>query len=80
MVTAVEDAYSRRYLEDNYNVEVGLTGSKLHAAALAIASADLKFTEAWYLRPGAYDPDRFTTGSGETLLYRVTRRQPTPEA
>lgn len=80
MATAVEEAYSHRYLEENYNVEVGLTGSKLHAAALAIASADLKFAEAWYLRPGTYDPDRFTNGSGETLLYRVTRRQSTPGA
>lgn len=74
MVAAVESAYSRRYLEENYNVEVGLTGSKLHSAALAIASADLKFAEAWYLRPQAYDPERFTTGSGQTFLYRVTRR------
>ncbi|MBO9556704.1 protein kinase [Cellulomonas sp.] len=74
MVAAVETSYSRRYLEENYNVEVGLTGSKLHAAALAIASADLKFAEAWYLRPEAYDPERFTSGSGQTHLYRVTRR------
>lgn len=74
MVAAVEGAYSQRYLEENFNVEIGLTGSKLHAAALAIASADLKFSEAWYLKPRSYDPDRFTQGSGETLLYRVTRR------
>lgn len=74
MVTEVEFSYSRRYLEENYNVEVGLTGSKLHSAALAIASADLKFAEAWYLRPEAYDPERFTTGSGPTYLYRVIRR------
>lgn len=79
MVAAVEDAYSRRYLEENYNVEVGLTGSKLHAAALAIASADLKFAEAWYLRPAAYVSERFTKGSGETMLYRVTRRPSTSD-
>lgn len=77
MVAAVEFSYSRRYLEENYNIEAGLTGSKLHTAALAIASADLKFAEAWYLRPEAYDPERFTTGSGQTYLYRVTRR-PSP--
>lgn len=74
MVAAIEDSYSRHYLDENYNVEVGLTGSKLHSAALAIASADLKFAEAWYLRPAAYDPERFTTGSGSTYLYRATRR------
>lgn len=79
MVTAVESSYSRRYLEENYNIEVGLTGSKLHSAALAIASADLKFAEAWYLRPEAYDPERFTTGSGQTDLYRVTRRPADPD-
>lgn len=79
MVASVESSYSRRYLDENYNVEVGLTGSKLHSAALAIASADLKFAEAWYLRPEAYDPDRFTSGSGQTYLYRVTRRPSTAD-
>lgn len=62
-------AYRKFYSCENYSVELGLTGSKLHCVALSAASAVLRFSQAWYVRPSNYDMDRFTRGVGPTRAY-----------
>ncbi|WP_158512621.1 hypothetical protein [Gordonia polyisoprenivorans] len=63
---ATRRAYEAYYALSNFNFEVGLTGSKLHAVALAAASTSLKFSQAWYVEPHRFDSKRFTEGVGTT--------------
>ena len=69
---AVASAHHRYYINGNYNFELGLTGSKLHAVAFAAASASMRMSQAWYVKPTAFDPDRFSVGVGRTRYFEIT--------
>lgn len=64
--------YQRRYVQEGYDVEIGLTGSKLQAVALAAVSAVRKVSQVWYVRPSHFDPARFTSGVGRTWLFELS--------
>lgn len=66
MIALLGEQHALWYTDRGCNVELGLTGSKLHAVACAAVSAALKFSRCWYVRPGSFDPARFTEGVGET--------------
>lgn len=74
VIETIATSYRNYYSLLNYNVEVGLTGSKLHAVALAAASTRLKFGNVWYVRPHDFDPHRFTRGTGATHYYLLEAR------
>jgi hypothetical protein len=60
------------YHESGYNIEIGLTGSKLSGVAAAILASRWKIAQAWYVSPAKFSPDRFTTGMGATQVYVVS--------
>ena len=64
--------YSELYHQSGYNVEIGLTGSKVCGLAAAILAARWKIAQAWYVKPESFSRDRFTTGVGPSRLYRVS--------
>jgi hypothetical protein len=53
-----------------------LTGSKLHAVAFAAVSATMMVSQAWYLRPAAFDPARFSEGVGGSRFFELTTPLP----
>lgn len=67
----ISRTHQRFYVDGNFNFEVGLTGSKLHAVALAAASSTTLFSQAWYVRPASFDATRFSLGVGETRYFEV---------
>ncbi len=71
VLTFITDRYKWWYIDRGLNFEFGLTGSKLQAVACAAASAAFKVSQCWYLRPGKFDPERFTKGVGETRYYEI---------
>jgi hypothetical protein len=68
--------HQRWYGDGGFNFELGLTGNKIQATAAAVLSAILPVNEVWYVAPATFDPGRFTQGVGETMLYRIDRRDP----
>ena len=60
------------YTRDGFDIEFGLTGSKMHAVACAAASVVLKIAQCWYVQPMSFDPKRFTVGARETRLFRIS--------
>jgi hypothetical protein len=75
--------FSRWYVQQGFNFEVGLTGSKMEAVAAAAVSAVCKLTQCWYVRPKEFDPQRFTKGAGETRFFRIdtnSKVRPDPKA
>lgn len=76
VLSVLHESYDEFYAQSNFNFEVGLTGSKLHAVALSAASTALKFSQAWYVRPAGFDIDRFTQGVGRSRLLLVEAAGP----
>lgn len=64
--------YQDWYVDQGFNFEFGLTGSKLQAVACAAASAAFKISQSWYVRPAEFDPQRFTKGVGATTVFEVS--------
>ena len=60
------------YLDGGFGIELGLTGSKMHAVACAVAAVAFKLAQVWYVSPESFDRERFTQGVGETRWYQVT--------
>lgn len=64
-----EKVYADLYYRSGANVEVGLTGSKIHAVAAAALAAATRVSAAWYVAPRTFDRERFTKGVGKTQLF-----------
>ncbi len=82
MLEFIADHHQRFYAHGNFDFELGLTGSKLHAVACAAASSALRFSQCWYVRPAEFDVERFTQGVGATryfLLESARMRGPSEE-
>ena len=60
------------YSKNWFDVEFGLTGSKMHAVACAAASVVLKIAQCWYVKPTEFDPNRFTKGAKRTRFFRIS--------
>jgi hypothetical protein len=67
--------YKAWYLDQGFNFEVGLTGSKIQAAGCAVFSSAMKVAQAWYVGPKKFDKKRFTAGVGETTVVEVSLRK-----
>ncbi len=64
-----EEIYNDLYFRSGANVEIGLTGSKMHAVAFAALAAAGRIASAWYVSPQSFDMQRFTIGVGETRCF-----------
>jgi hypothetical protein len=71
---ATEQVYSDLYFKSGGNVEIGLTGSKMHAVAFAAIAAAGRISAAWYVSPQSFDQQRFTIGTGETRVFDIQVR------
>ena len=74
MLKFIVERYRTWYIDNGYNFELGLTGSKLQAVACSAASAAFKISQCWYIRPNTFDPHRFTNGVGESHIYEISLR------
>lgn len=72
-LAATERIYNEFYFRAGANVELGLTGSKMHAVAFAALASRARIAATWYVSPEAFDEQRFTEGAGETQCYELGR-------
>jgi hypothetical protein len=63
--------FEKWYVQQGFNFEIGLTGSKMEAVAAATVSAVCKVAQCWYVQPREFDPQRFTRGTGATRFFRI---------
>jgi len=73
IVDHCDRTFIRMYLNEGANVELGLTGSKLQAVAVAALSAVRPFSQAWYLSPSEFDVKRFTTGFNGLRIFEIAK-------
>ena len=70
-LTFLVNRFRRYYLGGGFNVELALTGSKLHAVACAALASAYRVSEVWYVRPQSFDPGRFTRGTRSTKFLHL---------
>lgn len=69
---ATEAIYKDLYFESGANVEIGLTGAKIHAVAFAALAAAARVSYAWYVSPQQFDRKRFTEGVSKTHCFELS--------
>jgi len=67
--------YESWYVREGLNFEIGLTGNKMEAVASAALCAAVHVNQCWYVKPTAFDPERFTTGVGATRCFHIQMRR-----
>ena len=71
-VKLIGNQFDEFYARNQFDIEFGLTGSKMHAVACAATSVVLKIAQCWYVQPAEFDPNRFTLGATETRFFRIS--------
>jgi hypothetical protein len=74
-IRKTEEVYRELYYLSGANIEIGLTGSKVHVVAFAALAAAARVSAAWYVKPKEYDPLRFTKGVGKTECFDIWLRK-----
>ena len=72
IMSLLGNQFDEFYSRDWFDIEFGLTGSKMHTVACAAASAVLKIAQCWYVKPREFDPNRFTKGAKRTRFFRIS--------
>lgn len=71
VLQALAERYEAWSVRDGLNFEIGLTGTKIQTVAAAAFSASYRVNQAWYVSPATFDRQRFTTGVGDTRVFRI---------
>jgi len=71
MIDWIGRRYRRWYRHGGFDVEMALSGSKMHAVAAAAVSDAVKIAQCWYVRPSGVDPDAFSSGYDGTELFEI---------
>lgn len=70
-----DQQYLSLYNDAGANVEIGLTGSKLQAIAVAALSTYRRFSQAWYVKPKEFDTSKFSEGFDCLKLFMISNRK-----
>ncbi|RJP46473.1 MAG: hypothetical protein C4548_02680 [Desulfobacteraceae bacterium] len=73
-IQSTEEVYKDLYYKSGANVEVGLTGPKVHTIAFAALAAAARVSFAWYVSPKYFDRTRFTVGVANTDCFEISLR------
>ena len=64
--------YQKYYIDQNYNFEIALTGSKRNTVACAALCAAFKISHSWYIKPSIWDTMRFSKGTGKKAYFHLS--------
>jgi len=72
VLSELEQVYERTYVKGGLNLEIGLTGDKLEAVAVAAFCSVMPVNYIWYVKPAVFDPERFSRGVKGTKYFQIT--------
>ncbi len=67
----LSNLYEKYYVDNDFNFEIALTGSKMQAVVAAVFSSICRVSQCWYVKPNTFDTMHFTKGVGETIGYAI---------
>jgi tRNA A-37 threonylcarbamoyl transferase component Bud32 len=71
LIGYIYNKYYNYYIQNNYNVEFALTGSKRQTIVCSILVTILKVSKCWYISPSSWDTNRFSKGAIETSFFEI---------
>lgn len=63
--------YQKNYIDQNFNFEIALTGSKYNTIAAAAISAAFKISHCWYVKPSKWNTETFSKGVGKKSFMKI---------
>ena len=72
VLVQLSKVYEQFYIDNDFNFELALTGSKMQAVAAAVFSSICRVSQCWYVKPKQFDTHHFTKGVGTTDYYDIT--------
>ncbi|SFA50185.1 Protein kinase domain-containing protein [Pedobacter suwonensis] len=70
-INFIAQQYQTYFINQNFSIEIALSGNKIQALSAAIVSQSLKINQCWYIQPSKWDIKRFTKGAEKTNIYTV---------
>jgi serine/threonine protein kinase len=64
--------YQKYYIDQNFNFELALTGSKRQTVACAAISAAFKISHCWYVRPHKWSTNTFSKGVNGKSYFMIS--------
>jgi hypothetical protein len=71
ILKAMTELYQKYYVQEGYNFDIALTGSKLQTTCASIFTCYNKINNCWYISPSGWKPNSFSSGSKSTYLYSL---------
>jgi len=71
VIDVIAETYNHFYTTEGMNVDLALTGSKMHAAFCAAISTKFKINQCWYVQPAGYDVQHYSEGVSSTQYFQL---------
>lgn len=71
ILKAMTELYQKYYIQEGYNFDIALTGSKLQTVCASIFTCYNKINNCWYISPKGWKSNSFSTGFNNSYLYSL---------
>jgi serine/threonine protein kinase len=71
ILKAITELYQKYYIQEGYNFDIALTGSKLQTICASIFTCYNKINNCWYISPKGWKSNSFSSGATDTYLYSL---------
>ena len=74
ILKAMTELYQKYYIQEGYNFDIALTGSKLQTICAGIFTCYNKINNCWYIGPSGWKANSFSSGANNTYLYSLSEQ------
>jgi hypothetical protein len=71
ILKAMTELYQKYYIQEGYNFDIALTGSKLQTVCASIFTCYNKINNCWYISPKGWKSNSFSSGANNSYLYSL---------
>lgn len=71
LLKAMTELYQKYYIQEGYNFDIALTGSKLQTVCASIFAHYNKINNCWYISPKGWKSNSFSSGANRSYIYSL---------
>lgn len=75
ILNVMTELYQKYYLQEGYNFDIALTGSKLQTVCASFFTCFNKINNCWYISPKGWKSNSFSSGAEVTNIYSILSKQ-----
>ena len=72
IINFLTEQYQKYFIDQNFNFEIALSGSKKNTVACAAISAAFKISHCWYLKPQKWNVENFSNGVESSTYFHLS--------